>query len=251
MSCLDVPVPGCIRGLVPEASAPHAESGDDETFRRLRGYCETYQFSAGEMDHARSLASGPSDLIVLVERPRGDLRYRLDFANFVRACPTLKAVDELIRFASKGARSIETVTVLQVFSYPGNLLGHLSTSQAYRLVGDIIRLKKPKVVLCCWTGRFIEEESTFADRFMSRGVGTWPPYEHVGVRDLDIITIRSFPPAITLRLRRTSPHTRMLLVYHFVLAFRLLEDPAASSGHVSDWAKLMSERGSEYVDEMS
>ncbi|KAK7926854.1 hypothetical protein PG985_003852 [Apiospora marii] len=250
MSCLDVPVPGCIRGLlVQEASVSCAESADYKINRRIRAFCENEKhYSSAAIDLACDLASGPSDLIVLVESLPQVLEYNADLATFVRECPMLKAVDELIHFASNGTRSIETVSVLQNIAYPGYDIGVLSMMQADRLVWDIINLKKPKVVLCCWSGVFYEQDFPFLGKVMSKGVGTWPPFEHVEIRDSKILTIRSFRPDITLRRRGKSPNTRMLLIYHFVLAFHLLEDPAGSPRQVPDWAKLMSERASEEQD---
>lgn len=67
------------------------------------------------IQHACNLASGLSGLVVILERP-ARRNYRLNFEQFVLACDTLKAVDDLIIFATDGAKSIYTVTILDAFS---------------------------------------------------------------------------------------------------------------------------------------
>jgi hypothetical protein len=82
-------------------------------------------------------------------------------------------VDELIRFSTKGARSIHTVTILDAFSFK-----HYTTQvkpsdeECHLLLEKILKAKKPKVVLCCWKDKEeIKCNNEFVAQFMSRGVG--------------------------------------------------------------------------------
>lgn len=73
-----------------------------------------------EIKQACHLASGGSDMVVILERPRPpstEHNYSASFDQFVKSSPTLFAVDRLIRYGSKGARSIHTVTVLDAFIF--------------------------------------------------------------------------------------------------------------------------------------
>ena len=104
-----------------------------------------------EIDHACNLASGPSDIIVILERPktRASHNYGHPFPQFVGDCKTLWAVDELIRFATNGARSIHTVTVLDAFSFKPNDNSRIPDARCHQLLAEILRAKKPKVVIRC------------------------------------------------------------------------------------------------------
>ncbi|PWY83644.1 hypothetical protein BO94DRAFT_468646, partial [Aspergillus sclerotioniger CBS 115572] len=109
---------------------------------------------------AQNLAAGLSDIVVLLERPR-DRRYHkfdVSFENFVKSSKTLLAVDELIRFASKGARSIYTVTVLNAFSYqPEKKVSEEDNQQCHDALGQILKSKRPRVVLRCHREAYVNE----------------------------------------------------------------------------------------------
>jgi len=78
-------------------------------------------------------------------------------------------------------------------------------------------------VLCCWS--FTQKGSVlpFADSLtysiMSQGVGTKPTYAEIKGGDSNMIAIKSFHPATSVCYDLTSPYIRMLLIYHFILAF--------------------------------
>ncbi|KIM99348.1 hypothetical protein OIDMADRAFT_73904, partial [Oidiodendron maius Zn] len=98
-----------------------------------------------------NLAAGPADIVVILQRPktRTSHDYRLPFPQFVSCiyCPTFWAVDKLIRFATNGARSIHTMTVLDIFSFKPNDTSHIPGKRCYQLLAEILRAKIPKVVI--------------------------------------------------------------------------------------------------------
>jgi hypothetical protein len=67
----------------------------------------------------------------------------------VDCCRTLWAVDELIRFATDGARSIHTVTVLDAFSFKPKDENHILDERCHQLLAEILKVKRPKVVIRC------------------------------------------------------------------------------------------------------
>lgn len=62
-------------------------------------------------------------------------------------CRTLWAVDELIRFATNGARSIRTVTVLDAFPFKPEKESNIPDERCHQLLADIIKAKKAKVII--------------------------------------------------------------------------------------------------------
>ncbi|KAK8060598.1 hypothetical protein PG996_010528 [Apiospora saccharicola] len=243
-SCLDVPVPGCLREHVRSPPFRPLIRGDCITLDLVTEFGERFKRPAKEIKKACMLASGYWDLIVILERPRKDQDYDKSFNEFVEECPTLKAVDELIKFASNGSRSIHNVTVLDAFSFSPakpSEPGALPTMCCHELVGKVIKAKTPKVVICCWRD-YAGPSSIVSRELMSRGVGTWPPCERIDVRGTRVLAIRSFHPVRAVCYRRLSPCTRMTLIYHFVLAFNYLNAPKIYSADTLPWAEDMSQR---------
>ncbi|CAF3541468.1 unnamed protein product [Fusarium graminearum] len=117
MLCLDIPVPRCAQKLIIEPPVCLPDVQDIKVVNLIRNFGKEFERPRDEIEQACNLASGQSDLIILLERPHKSQTYRGTFSDFVKRCETLKRVDELIRFGSKGARSIHTVTVVDAFSF--------------------------------------------------------------------------------------------------------------------------------------
>jgi hypothetical protein len=116
-TCLGIPVPLSLKRIVSVPPVCYPSQGDKETIEILQHFGKELRLPANEITQACNLASGFSDIVIILERPRRIHKFKNSFTEFVKDCPTLKAVDELIRLATKGARSIHTVTVLDVFSF--------------------------------------------------------------------------------------------------------------------------------------
>ncbi|EXK26760.1 hypothetical protein FOXG_15913 [Fusarium oxysporum f. sp. lycopersici 4287] len=117
MLCLDIPVPRCVQKLIFEPPVCLSTLQDIKAVNLIRKFGDEFGRRRDEIDQACSLASGLSDVVILLERPHESQTYHGTFGEFVKRCKTLKSVDELIRFSSKGARSIHTVTVLDALCF--------------------------------------------------------------------------------------------------------------------------------------
>ncbi len=216
MICLDIPVPGCVQELLREPPVCFPREEDGRIVDCIKNLGTEFGRPEDEIKQACNLASGLSDLIIILERPRKGQKYDVAFDQFVRECPTLKAVDELIKFSTKGARSIHTVTLLDAFPFSPNESVSIPVERCHRLIEEILKLKRPKVVVCCWKGVC---ENLFISQFQSVGVGTWPLRSQLDIGISSTTLIRSFHPAAAICYRQRSPYTRLLLICHFVLAF--------------------------------
>ena len=225
MACLDIPIPECVRELLLEPPVCFPKLEDAQILDSIRRFGNELGRTHHEIEKACCLASGFSDIIIILERPRPSSthEYRAPFDEFVRECRTLATVDELIRFASKGARSIHTVTVINAFFFtPDKNDDTANADRCHHLVEVILKTKRPRVVLCCWRGL---RGNDFVSRFRSHGVGTWPVRDKESIEGSSAILIRSFHPSTVVNYRKLSPYSRMLLIYHFVLAFGELSRP--------------------------
>ncbi|PCD21778.1 hypothetical protein AU210_015581 [Fusarium oxysporum f. sp. radicis-cucumerinum] len=243
MLCLDIPVPRCVQKLIIEPPVCLSNVQDIKAVNLIRKFGDEFGRRRDEIDQACSLASGPSDVVILLERPHESQTYYGTFGEFVKRCKTLESVDELIRFSSKGARSIHTVTVLDAFSFKPQDSTPIPSERCHQLIEEILKLKKPKVVLCCWNQPC---EQPFVARFKSHGVGTWPFRHQVDIGGFSIIVMRSFHPAAAVCYDESRKACcRMLLICHFVLAFAQL----AGSAVVPEWMETVCENSStEYLE---
>lgn len=216
MICLEVPVPGCVQELLQEPPICFPREEDGRIIDLIEKFGTGFGRPKDEIKQACNLTSGPSDLIIILERPREGQEFHLTFDQFVRECPTLKAVDELIRFSSRGARSIHTVTVLDAFPFSPKGPDFIPAASCHQLTEEILKLKRPKVVVCCWN---VLCEHPFVSQFKFHGVGTWPLHAQVEIGTECTTVIRSFHPATAVCYRQLSPCSRSLLICHFVLAF--------------------------------
>lgn len=173
-SCLDIPVPRYVQHLLREPPVCMPRGEDAKVLDLIREFGLQLRCPENEIKQACHLASGGSDVMVILERPRPPSKknnYSASFNEFVKSSPTLSAVDELIRYSSKGARSSHTVTVVDGFTFKINKHGEKPLDNAcYDLLEKLLKLKQAKVVLCCW-----QEEgrcsNPFVHLFKSLGVG--------------------------------------------------------------------------------
>lgn len=101
-----------------------------------------------EVRYETQLSYGLSDIVILLERPYVK-SYRASFDMIVQTSNTLRAVDELVRFSSRGVRSIYTVTVLNTFPMQPAKNKNRLDGECHGLVAQVLQAKKPKIVLRC------------------------------------------------------------------------------------------------------
>ncbi len=225
-------------------SAPPVALGntnDHEVLELLRRFGRRLHRPEDEIEQACNLASGPADLVVILERPAPTQKYRVSFEQFVTDCKTLKAVDDLIKFATRGARSIYTVTVLDAFSFkPLKEQTEPSDEKCQDLIEEILRLKKPRVLLCCSKGGCTNH---WVDQFSSGRVGSLPLRFETVIEDQPAVIVPSFHPATAVCHNRCNANYRVLLLYHFVSAFAELNIPIT----LPEWIETISQSGSDDV----
>jgi hypothetical protein len=139
------------------------QDGDFQGIQILREHGQESGSSSHSITQVSNLASGVSDVIVILERPRIVESHspNQSFDGFVNGCATLQAVDELLRFASRGTRDISTVTVINAFSLQPvkNAEADLKCEE---LLARFLQMKRPQVIIHCtnsvykslWMSRF-------------------------------------------------------------------------------------------------
>ncbi|KAI8710930.1 hypothetical protein NCS52_01521800 [Fusarium sp. LHS14.1] len=218
MLCLDIPVPRCVQGLVHEPPVCFSSEPDIQAVKLIRNFGKEFGRLRDEIDQACSLASGQSDLVILLERPHISQTYHGPLASL---------------FSSKGARSIHTVTVLGAFSFKPQDSTPIPSERCHQLIEEILKLKKPKVVLCCWNQSC---QQPFVAQFKSYGVGKWPFRHEVDIQGSTTIAIRPFHPAAAVCYDESRKVCcRILLICHFALAFAEL----AGSTTVPGWMETV------------
>lgn len=215
--CLGIPVPQFVQDLLPDIPSPPESSVDDE----IRSAIEVFgrgdeRTTSDQIVKACELAQGYDDLVILLQQPVASHNYSKPFAEFVYASPTLKAVDEALRFVTKGRRSINNTSVLDAFMFKTWQREEEGDFKRHELVKRLLHIKKPGAVLaCCNTIRL---EHWLAGNFPGSEPASSP---HVQERQLwgrTVVCVRCFHPSYCLRRRPCEPRLRMALILAFGLA---------------------------------
>ncbi|OAQ58454.1 elicitin domain-containing protein [Pochonia chlamydosporia 170] len=139
---LGIPVPGCARVLAGTTPAYPSHQGDELAPGLLIAFGKKFNKPRHEIKYESQLSYGLSDIVILLERPYVE-DYHVNFETIVQKSPTLRAVDELIRFSSCGARSIFTVTVLNTFPMQPDKKDKSLDEACHRLVGQVLQSFHP------------------------------------------------------------------------------------------------------------
>lgn len=150
MACLDISLTRCMQALSSASPIALRNTNDHEILEILKRFERRLHRSRKEIEQACNLALGSTDLVVILERPAPKQNYSVSFEQFVIDCKILKAVNDLIKFATKNARSIYIVIVLNVFSFKSfKDQVVLFDEECQNLIAKIIELKRSRMLLCC------------------------------------------------------------------------------------------------------
>ncbi|SPJ74785.1 uncharacterized protein FTOL_04516 [Fusarium torulosum] len=214
---LGIPVPRIAQELACTQPVCWATEGDIRAVELLRDFGSDRGMEAMQ---ACNLATGYSDVIILLERPRAKT-YDIAFEKFVQNSDTLRAVDELIRFATKGTRSIYTVTVLDAFSFQEIRESTVNNKECHQLLGKILRVKKPRVVIRCHRDKY---QDPWMRRFEVQGEGYRLWRSEISIDDNHTtVVFQSFHPSCAIHNTDCRPEYRALLIHHFIAAFGELQ----------------------------
>ena len=96
---LDIPVPKSVRRMLTAPPVCLSKVEDLHILDLIKELGQEFDCCQDEIRQTLNLASGPSDLIIILERPLDSPNYTLTTEEFIRKSPTLNAVDELIKFS--------------------------------------------------------------------------------------------------------------------------------------------------------
>lgn len=219
-------IPRCLRQMTQSPPVCPLQDGDFQGIQILREHGQESGSSSHSITQASNLASGVSDVIVILQRPRIVESHspNQSFDGFVNGCATLRAVNELLRFASRGTRNIGTVTVINAFS-----LQPLANAEAdlkcEEILARFLQVKRPRVIIHCTNSVY---RSPWMNRFNFGG----KPYRILS-EEIEIVeghtatVIPSFHPSHAVNCWENRLELRVLLMYHFALAFYSLSGRTA------------------------
>jgi hypothetical protein len=159
----------------------------------------------------------------------------------VGCCKTLWAVDELIRFATNGTQSIHTMTVLDAFSFKPDDKSHIPDERCHQLLAEILRAKKPKVVIRCHRGEY-------KDSWMKHFELPSEEYKFVRTEfraggNHRTVVLQSFHPSLAVNYSARRPKYRCLLIYHFIAAFAELSGVSQLHEDAEEIRQLCTKKG--------
>lgn len=219
-------IPRCLKQMTQSPPVCLLRDWDFQATKILREHAQKSGSSSHSITQASNLASGLSDVIVILERPRIVESHspNQSFDDFVNGSDTLQVVDELLRFASRGTRNIGTVTVINAFSLQPEKNAEADL-RCEGILARFLQVKRPQVIIHC-------TNSVYKSSWMSRFNFGGKPYK-IRSEQIEIveghtaIVIPSFHPSHAVNYLKYRLELRVLLMYHFALAFHSLGDRTA------------------------
>ncbi|KAJ6116215.1 hypothetical protein N7523_005896 [Penicillium sp. IBT 18751x] len=218
-TCLGIPTPESLRALVRAPPLCLPTPGDVAAVKITGGLGKDLSRPADEVTQGESLADGLSDIVIILQRPLNRSKHnpKVSFHDFVEDSRTLSAVKELIHFASKGARSIYTVTVLNAFPFQHEACSKDQAKKGHEAITQVLKVKKPKVILRCHCEEYSDE---WLKRLELPGREYQLERKEVKItEDHTAVVLQSFHPSCAVNNADCRPEYRALLMYHFVAAF--------------------------------
>ncbi|KAL3470290.1 hypothetical protein BJX99DRAFT_264348 [Aspergillus californicus] len=220
-------IPRCMERLRERSAFCTLLESDHIAMQRLENFGRSLKHSPEHIRLVCDLASGFSDIVVLVKYSLGALVHHPDqsFDDFVDNSVKLRFIDRLIRFATKDSRSIHTVTVVHPLLFPGSS-PTVTDQRREEALAEFLQTKKAKVILHCVAG------SEYVTPWMKERF-RWPdeayPYQ-LSRRDVSLTTtndywatvIPVFCPSQAMEYQKYRLELRILLMYKFLMAFRVL-----------------------------
>ena len=219
-SPLGIPVPKSLACLPRQLPVCQFTTNDLRSLDLIRAFGKEFECREKEINQATNLASGPSDIIIILQRPASNHDYDVSFEKFVEDCKTLKAVDELIRFATKGTRSIHTVTILDAFMFKPKKREGIPDERCHQLLAEIIELKSPRLILRCHKESYNDSRLKLLEQDCEdykcptrRLYRDKQPTQYI---------VQSFHPSLAVNYKESRPEYRIFLLLNFTVAFQRL-----------------------------
>ena len=162
--------------------------------------------------------------------------YFVTFEQFVIDCKILNVIDEFIKFVIKDTRCIDNVIVFDVFFFKSSKIQFLFfDNECKNLLVKIIRIKKSRMLLCCWNEKCINH---WMKQFQSLSVDwLFLKFEKI-IENQNAIIVRSFHSIKVVCYEKCNVNYRVFLIYRFVFAFVEL----FQSIQMFNWIKTISEK---------
>lgn len=235
-ACLEIPMPSCMRDFVTHSSTPPPRPGGAYVDSLIANFGNVHGKAMEEVEKCRLLADGPDDIVILLERPATDHDYSAPLAEFVSCSETLRAVDELIRFATRAQRNIQNVSVVDVFSLKPEGANAPSDDECHDLAKEILLAKKPKVIIGCTT-KIRQSHWLYCLNGKVTGVPC-TKYIDLGINEHSALFVRSFHPGYCVNRVDWCVESRIKLVYDFVFAFQATTRPVEHPSWLSSISSL-------------
>lgn len=222
-SPLGIPIPKSLARLPRQPPVCWFTTNDQISLDSIQEFGDEFRCPENETQQALNLASGPSDIIIILQRPAPNHDYNVSFEQFVQDCKTLKAVDELIRFGTKGTRSIYTVTILDAFMFkPKGRVG-IPDERCHQLLANVIDLKSPRLILRCHKESYDDSRLKFLEQDCEDY--KCPIKSRTTENQSTQYFAQCFHPSLAVNYKEFRPEYRIFLLLHFTEAFRKLGKP--------------------------
>ena len=185
---------------------------DLECISLIKTFGRAYNYGMEEVEFQCALAAGYSDIVVLLDKPSTWFDPQLSVLENIDKIPTLKALDDLLRLVTRGARSIHCTTIINRW-FKRLTPGDSPAQEAYGLlVKSLLTRKSPRVVL--WCG---DKEGT--GEFCKKMISGQSYCEEIKVSsDFTALVVKTLHPCRPFFHHRFNPRLMLVTMFDFATA---------------------------------
>jgi hypothetical protein len=192
---------------------------------RIRDYSRQFKLGCYTLNNAEFLATGFHDLICILTAPTNKAD-TLPFEPMVAASRTLCYLDDALKWATQGQRSIRNTIVLdsQILRSAHFRQSELPreaqhrNGQGFRVIQDICNLLEPRVVLVCNCSRFETDGLLMADLLVSSMAETGKIETHAWPSGTKVQIVKSFHPEFVAKCQLFEQRALRELLFKLTVA---------------------------------
>lgn len=212
-----LPVPKFLDDYVREPSVAALKASDVTCVSLVEAFGFRNSYSAEEIQFQCALASGYSDTVVVLDEPSTWFDPRLSVVDNFHEIPTLVALNNLLCLATKGARSLQSTTIINKRFKTLTGGKQVPEEDFGVLVQSFLMQKDPRVVIWCGEADGVGD---FCNA-LSEGQHDYKSIEVLG--EVKPVVVRTLHPCRPFFYHRFNPRLMLTSMFDFATAFAGLD----------------------------
>jgi hypothetical protein len=239
--CLNIPIDHRLRALLQPHLAKIGKHVDlfEQYGNSLQDAGKAITLQEIQFGRKLAMPRTKGGVVILLERPPKHQRYDGDFDHVVQQCATLRAIDDVLRNIC--GSSLEETSCFDAFPFQNGVRGD-NDFEAYEVFKEMMKEKKPEVVLCCYRS----PDATLFDFISSIGVGKMHTRQFP-LGGQFCTPVNAFHPSLAVNYNKSESCFRNLYILEALKAFHEIDGAWTDQ----DWMHELRSFCAKRVDDLS